>query len=678
MAEARHGVGRAVWVSVTVAAAYYLGARLGFFFTLQPTPVSTLWPPNALLLAGLLLSSTRLWPGILIATLGAHVAVQFQAGVPVPMMLCWYISNTTEALLGASLLRRFGGDPPAFDRFRYAALFVVLAAGVAPLLSTFLDAAFVQLNGFGSTTYWIVWRTRFFSNVLATLTLVPVVVVVSQSLGAIRQVTVARWIEAGVGLAVLLAACWLLFAVPRPGTGTSPSLTYAVIPLLLIAALRFGPLGVGISSLICACIAIGAAAAGRGPFVASTPLDNALSIQIFFIVAQVSLMLLAAVIAEQRRAEQRAQTYGQQLELALSSARLVSWEWDLQTGRSVRSSSLWNMLGVEEPQFDVVGRFLQCVHSEDRQVVTAAMAEALQGRPLEVEYRAILADGSVHWWMSRGRTIHDERGRTRLIGVNADTTARKHAEAELHEQRRQVAHLGRVALVAELSVALAHEMRQPLGAILANAKAGLRLLAWPQPDIPQVQSILTDIAADDERAADVITRLRALLMNDSVSKGILDVNQVVREALLIGRPDAAARHVTISTRYTSAQVPILADRVQLQQVLLNLVINSCEAMAGMPVGARRLIVSTALGDAGDVQVTVTDMGTGIPQDRLTDIFEPFVSTKPNGLGLGLSICRTIVEGHGGTLHAVNNPGGGASFRISLPLSERDLKSSAAI
>ena len=477
---------------------------------------------------------------------------------------------------------------------------------------------------------------------------------------------------------MLIAACWLLFVVPRPGTGMSPALTYAVIPLLLVAALRFGPLGVGVSTLTCACIAIGAAAAGRGPFVASTPLDNALSIQLFFIVAQVSLLLLAAVFVERRRAEERAQTYGQQLELALSSARLVSWEWDLQTGRSVRSAGLWNMLGIEEPQFDVVGRFLQCVHSEDRQAVTAAMAEALQGRPLEVEYRAIQADGSARWWMSRGRTIHDEHGRTRLIGVNADATARKHAEAELLEQRRQVAHLGRVALVAELSVALAHELRQPLGAILANAKAGLRLLTWPEPDIPQVQSILTDIAADDERAADVITRLRALLLNDPVRKETLDVNQVVREALLIARPDAAARHVTLGTRYTSTRVPILADRVQLQQVLLNLVINSSEAMAGMPVGARRLIVSTALGEAGDVQVTVSDMGTGIPQGRLEEIFEPFVTTKPNGLGLGLSICRTIVEAHGGTVQAVNNPGGGASFRISLPLAEHAQRSSAAI
>ena len=129
MAEARDGVGRVVWVSVTIAAAYYLGARLGFLFTLQPTPVSTLWPPNALLLAGLLLTPTRLWPGVLVATLGAHLAVQGQAGVPVPMMLCWYVSNCTEALLGASLLRRAGGHPPAFDRFRYAALFVLLRGG---------------------------------------------------------------------------------------------------------------------------------------------------------------------------------------------------------------------------------------------------------------------------------------------------------------------------------------------------------------------------------------------------------------------------------------------------------------------------------------------------------------------------------------------------------------------
>ena len=315
----------------------------------------------------------------------------------------------------------------------------------------------------------------------------------------------------------------------------------------------------------------------------------------------------------------------------------------------------------------MVPRFLESVHPEDKAILTAAVTDALDGRPLEIEYRVVLPDHSIRWWISRGRTSIDERGAAvRMLGVNLDITARKKAEAELLEQRREVAHLGRVAVVGELTMALAHELRQPLAAILANANAGQRLLARPQPDLCQIRAILDDIAADDARAADVITRLRALLRNDAVAKEPLDVNQVVREALLIARPDIAARRVSLNTRFEPGLPRIAADRVQLQQVLLNLAINGCEAMTDVSLGTRRLIVVTSVGVGGDVDITVSDVGQGIPPDRLEQIFEPFVTTKPQGLGLGLSICRSIVSAHGGRLEAENGPDGGATFRVSLP------------
>jgi two-component system, LuxR family, sensor kinase FixL len=666
MGHRRKDAGRALGAALAVAAAYYLGARLGFTLTLHPTPVSTLWPPNALLLAGLLLTPPRWWAGILTATLGAHLAVQIQEAVPIGMVLCWFVSNCAEALLGAMLLRRLGIGTPAFDRFRDAAFFVVCAVLVAPFLSSFLDVAFVRLNGWGTSDFWTVWRTRFFSNVLATLTLVPVIVTVARSVRQIREVRALRWIEAGLGLAVLLLTCWLVFVLPRAGSGTSPSLTYAVIPLLLVAALRFGPIGASVSSLVCAFIAISGAVMGRGPFVASTPLDNALAIQLFFIVAQITLMLLAAVMTDRVRAEERARTNQQQLELALSAARLVSWDWDMKTDRIRAADSLWQMLGIPEPDSHVVETMMACVHPDDRQTVSTAVEDALRGGALETEFRVVHADGTVHWVLSRGTTLYDERGAAfGMIGVNVEISARRQAEAELQEQRRQVAHLGRVAVVGELSIALAHELRQPLAAILANARAGERLLGQNPPDLSQVRDILADIAADDARAADVITRLRALLRNDAVSREPIDLNEVVREALLIARPDIAARNVSLETRFEAGLPRIAADRIQLQQVLLNLVINACEAMESVPIGARRLIVATCTG-IGAVDITVTDAGSGIPPDRLEQVFEAFVTTKPQGLGLGLSICRSIVTAHGGQLVASNTAGGGAALRLSLP------------
>lgn len=667
MADHRYGARRDLWVPLAVAAGYYLGAKLGFALTLQPSPVSILWPPNALLLAGLLLTAPRLWPRILAATLVVHVVGQIEAAVPLRMSLCWFVSNCTEALLGAALLRRLGGPRPTFDRFRYVVVFVLCAAVVAPFLSSFLDAAFVRLNGWGHAGYWIDWRTRFFSNMLSTLTLVPVVVIVATERQQLRRVAPARWIEVGLGMAVLLATSLAAFDARRADIGTSPVLIYAVMPLRLIAALRFGPIGAGVSSLVCALMAITGAVAGRGPFVGSSPLDNALSIQLFLIVTHVSLMLLAAVMTERVRAEEMAQINERQLEMALSAARLIPWEWHVKSDLALGSPALWEMLGIPEPATESSQRFIEGVHPDDRPVVRAALAEAMEGRPFDIEFRVVHRDGGVHWLLARGTTRFDVSGAAdTIIGVLVDITARKEAEAEIHEQRRAVAHLGRVAIAGELSIALAHELRQPLAAILANARAGQRLLAQDPPNVGQMRDILGDIAADDVRAADVITRLRALMRNDAVSREPLDVNTVVREALLIARPDIAARQVSLETRFEADLPPIAADRIQLQQVLLNLVINGCEAMESAQADGRRLAVSTAGAPGGGVDITVTDAGPGIPLDRLEQIFEPFVTTKPQGLGLGLAICRSIVTVHGGRLHAFNPAEGGASFRLSLP------------
>jgi signal transduction histidine kinase len=288
----------------------------------------------------------------------------------------------------------------------------------------------------------------------------------------------------------------------------------------------------------------------------------------------------------------------------------VTWEWHFQPEGARTSPALWQMLGILEPKEDPFGHFFECVHPDDRDQVSSAVAEALAGDAVELEFRVVHGDGSVHWLMSRGTTTYDDRGvAIGIVGVNVDVTARKQAEAEIQEQHREVAHLGRVALVGELSIALAHELRQPLAAILLNARTGQRLLAEAPPDLGQLRDILHDIAADDGRAADVITAPACAPRNDAVALEALDANDVVREALQIARPDLAARKVSLDMRQAPRLPSIVADRVQFQQVLLNLVINACEAMDGAPADARRLIVSTAPGPDGFVDITVTDAGS---------------------------------------------------------------------
>jgi PAS domain S-box-containing protein len=287
------------------------------------------------------------------------------------------------------------------------------------------------------------------------------------------------------------------------------------------------------------------------------------------------------------------------------------------------------------------------------------------GRPvLNVEVHRPSASGPAcerSWLVSR-YPVKDYQGA--VIGVTTvvqEVTDRKRAE----EARLELAHASRLALVGELTASIAHEINQPLGAILSNADAAEMLLDSSPPALDQVREILGDIRKDDLRASEVIRRLRALLRKRELEIQPVDLNEVTAEVVLLVRAESRRRGVTVASE-PAADLPLVrGDRVHLQQVLLNLVLNGMEAMAGTP-GKRRLAVRTGVNENGSAEVAVRDAGPGIPPDRLPRLFDPFFSTKKEGMGLGLSIARSLVQAHGGRLWAENNPAGGATFRFTLP------------
>ena len=244
-------------------------------------------------------------------------------------------------------------------------------------------------------------------------------------------------------------------------------------------------------------------------------------------------------------------------------------------------------------------------------------------------------------------------------------TALRESEARASQQRSELTHLGRVALVGELSAALAHETRQPLAAILTNARAARRMLELDPLDAAALRDILEDIADDDRRAGAVIDRVRGLVTKHEAEPESLSMNEVVREVLELMRSDLQRRRVRVTSRLCEPAPFVLADRVQLQQVLVNLIINACDAMSALHPD-ERLVEVTTVRD-GQARLEVRDRGTGIPADALTSIFEPFVTTKPEGLGLGLAICRTIISGYHGQMSAANNQDLGATMTVTLPL-----------
>jgi PAS domain S-box-containing protein len=289
------------------------------------------------------------------------------------------------------------------------------------------------------------------------------------------------------------------------------------------------------------------------------------------------------------------------------------------------------------------------------------------------EHQVVLPDGSVGWQQWTDHAIRNaEGGMVELQGVGRDITDFKVADLEVEQRRKEVTHLTRVAILGELSGALAHELNQPLTAILSNAQAAQRLLARTPRDLAVVGEILDDIVSDDLRAGEVITRLRALLKKDEASLQPVDLNGITTEVLALARSELIERHVTVSTRLAPELPSVRGDRVQLQQVMLNLLLNACEAMSAKRSGERMVTVSTAPDGNGLVLTSIADRGRGIPPDAADRLFEPFFTTKPQGLGLGLSICRSIIAAHGGRLSAENNPDDGATFTVALPAQNGDL------
>ncbi len=312
---------RRVCAALVVAIAYYIGAQIGFGLTFQPHPVSTLWPPNSILFAALLLSPVRSWWLLLLATFPAHLLVQLNAQIPVTMMLSWFVSNCSEALIGASILRYLTKSKMSLDNTYHVGMFI-LVAFLAPFLSSFIDAAFVMLNRFGNSPFWDVFRLRFFSNVLASLTLVPLILTFWHGeIPKFGSVGWKRYLEISLLVTGLLIVGWI---TQEAEPNRTPALLYLPLPFLLWAAIRFGPRGSSAVLLFVSIFEIWIAIHGHGPFASQSAEWNALSVQLFLILASMPLLFLAALIKERERAQQAALQKEERLEFALDAAQRAS------------------------------------------------------------------------------------------------------------------------------------------------------------------------------------------------------------------------------------------------------------------------------------------------------------------------------------------------------------------
>jgi two-component system, LuxR family, sensor kinase FixL len=389
---------------------------------------------------------------------------------------------------------------------------------------------------------------------------------------------------------------------------------------------------------------------------------------------------IAGIAIERQRVQETLRERDARINLAAESADLAFWVIYPEQNTAWMSDKGRKIYGFD-PKLPLT-RDLICsrVHPDERAAVHAAFDRACASHGIfESEHRLVLPYGKTRWVIVRGRCLEDEHGSLlELIGVTIDVSAQKQSDLQLQIQREEMAHLNRVALMGEMTASVAHELNQPLTAIANNAAAARRFLERGNIDPALLQQLLQDMVADSQRAGEVIRGIRALVRKDkTVVRSALNLNAVIADTLRLVSSDVLLRESVVTTEMDHNLPQVEVAPVQIQQVLLNLIMNALDAVEALPPAERRIIVTTRSLSGDSAEVAVRDFGAGLPKDRPEKVFDHFFSTKQTGMGMGLTIVRSIIEMHGGTISAENAPDRGARFFFRLPAARGDSKSQAA-
>ncbi|XZE18192.1 ATP-binding protein [Pirellulaceae bacterium SH449] len=662
------------------ALVFFVLQRLTFNLRFPPYERTTIWVPGAVTFSVLLITPLRQWWRYYIGLcVGATAAYYGDFQIPAPAALFAAQFHFAAVAIGVIGIRRYVVEMP-FGTVGAMLVFVASAGLVVPL-ATAVPSEFAR---------WVMGAENLVSSALRSFLCASLGLVIASpafttaltsGVGWIRSSSWQRKIEATSLVVSLLVVGQFVFSSPA-GAGTLPALIYAPIPLLLWAALRFEVAGASWALLVIAYQSTWNAINHRGPFVGGSADDYVLQMQLFLLAVSLPVLFMAASVYERRRAyiqligeiEER-RRMEEQFRLVVESTPNAMLMVN-QAGEVVLvNKQTQRLFGYREEELlgrsfdELLPLRLRANHATSRQAFFANPQSRLVGSG--IESLACRADGS-EFPVEIGLTPVETRNGMLVLVAIVDITERKRAE----EARQELVHASRLAMLSEFTTSIAHEINQPLGAILSNADAAEMLLELPSPPLDEVRQILVDIREDDLRASNVIRKLRGLLRRSEFERVPIEINSIVADVMVILRAEARRRGVELRSGLAPGLPELMGDKVHLQQVLINLMMNGMEAMTET-LGPKLILISTSRNDRF-IEVSVSDTGPGIPPQCLPRLFDRFFSTKKEGMGIGLAISRSLVEEHGGRLWVESELGHGATFRFSIPLEWNQANNGEAI